>query len=489
MRRSGILLHPTSLPGPGPCGDLGESAYRFLDWLASAGCTLWQVLPLNPTGGGFSPYGSPGSFAGAPHLISLDRLVVDGLLRVDELGQRPYSPGKVNIHALETWHRPLLHTACDRLVERDPEAVARFGIERPWASQWALFEAIREHLSVGGWWQFPPELIALEPSAIDAMRDQHHAVVQRHLAAQLLFFRQWSAVRQAATARGIQIVGDLPIFVAGDGCDTWMNRDLFRWREGAWRPDPIAGAPPDDFSELGQCWGNPLYNWPAHEASGFSWWADRFAAMFDQVDILRVDHFRGFCAAWEIPAETQDARSGVWGSTPGEALFEAVRKRCGGVPIIAEDLGVITPDVNALREKLGVPGMKVLQFAFGGDAEHAYLPHNYVGDCWVAYTGTHDTDTARGWYHSAPEAAQHRYRVYAGRDGNDTGWDFIRMAWGSRAQWAVAQMQDVLNLDGHARMNTPGVAEGNWCWRVEDLPMHDAQRLAELTWVYGRRGL
>lgn len=485
MRRSGVLLHPTSLPGPGPCGDLGEGALRFLDWLAEAGCTLWQTLPLNPPGGGFSPYGSPSSFAGATHLISLDRLVAEGLLRVGELSDRPHRPHWVDVDALEGWHAPRVALAARRLLAEDPGAVARFREHHPWALDWAMFAIIRGDLGVDGWWQFPHELRDRHPGALERFQDQHHDRIMEVIATQLLFERQWSAVRRAARVRNIEIVGDLPIFVAGDGCDTWVDRGLFRWSDG-WRPDPVSGAPPDQFSAVGQRWGNPLYNWPAHEASDFGWWIARFRAVFSRVDHVRVDHFRGFAAAWEIPAGAADARSGRWGKSPGSALFAAVRKALGKLPIIAEDLGVITPDVEALRREVGAPGMKVLQFAFGGTSDHEYLPHNFQGSSWVAYTGTHDNDTAVGWYHSAPEKVQHRYRVYCGRDGSEPGWDLIRLAWQSTAEWAITPMQDVLNLGGEARMNTPGVAKGNWGWRTTELPLHLAHRLAQLGWAYGR---
>ncbi|MFT4974528.1 MAG: 4-alpha-glucanotransferase [Myxococcota bacterium] len=485
MRRAGVLLHPTSLPGPGPCGDLGEGALRFLDWLAAAGCSLWQTLPLNPTGGGFSPYGSPSSFAGARHLISVDRLAAEGLLRFDELGGRPHSPHHVDVDALDRWHAPLVALAARRLYEEDPGAVDAFQEANHWALDWALFSLIRAELNVDGWWQFPEGLRDRNPDALAEVREQHHTRIKEIVATQLLFERQWAAVRRAARVRGIEIIGDLPIFVAGDGCDTWCDRDLFRWAPG-WRPDPVSGAPPDQFSSVGQRWGNPLYRWPEHQKTGFRWWTERFRATLSRVDHVRVDHFRGFAAAWEIPADAEDARAGRWGKSPGSELFAAVKAALGDLPIIAEDLGVITPDVAALREELAVPGMKVLQFAFGGDASHEYLPHNFEGSRWVAYTGTHDNDTALGWYRSAPEKVQHRYRVYCGRDGAEPGWDLIRAAWGSTAEWAIAPLQDVLNLGGEARMNTPGVAKGNWGWRASDLPHHSAERLALQGWAYGR---
>jgi len=487
-RHAGVLLHPTSLPGPGPCGDLGEGAIRFLDWLAEAGCTLWQTLPLNPPGGGFSPYGSPSSFAGATHLISVDRLVAEGLLRVDELDGRPHHPHRVDTDALDAWHAPLVTRAARRLCDEDAASVSAFKADNPWAVDWALFELIRTELRVDGWWGFPDGLRARDRTELDKVLDEHGGRIDELIAAQMIFARQWSAIRRAAQIRNIEIVGDIPIFVAGDGCDTWCDRDLFRWGADG-RPDPVSGAPPDQFSDIGQRWGGPLYDWPAHIRTDFAWWTRRIKAALSLVDHLRVDHFRGFAAAWEIPATAQDARSGAWGRSPGSELFATVRKNLGRLPIFAEDLGIITPDVEALRKELGIPGMKVLQFAFGDEADHEYLPHNYDGTGWVAYTGTHDNDTAIGWYHSSPHKIQHRYRVYCGRDGSEPGWDLIRTAWASTAQWAITPAQDVLGLGGDARMNTPGTATGNWRWRASDLPLHAAHRLAELGWVYGRKAV
>jgi 4-alpha-glucanotransferase len=309
------------------------------------------------------------------------------------------------------------------------------------------------------------------------------------VAAQLLFRQQWDRVHQAARQRGIRIVGDMPIFVSGGGSDVWARRDLFRGAsgpDGAWRPNPVTGVPPDYFSPLGQRWGNPHYDWERHAEEGFAWWIGRIRSSLQLVDLLRVDHFRGFVAAWEIPADEQDARRGAWRAAPGAVLFQAVRQALGNLPLIAEDLGLITPDVIELRDTLGLPGMKILQFAFGDDPSHPFLPHNWTHPNWVAYTGTHDNDTARGWYHTADADSRHRYRVYCGRDGGEPGWDLIRLAWSSIASMAIAPLQDALSLDGWSRMNTPGLAEGNWSWRVVDLPDHAARRLRELGECYGR---
>lgn len=485
MRRAGILLHPTSLPGPGPCGDLGDGAYRFLEFLSAAGCSLWQVLPLCPPGGGFSPYASRGARVGGTHLISVDHLVRDGLLRRDEAWPRPRTLGRVDVDALEGWHEPLVLRAAGRAAEEDAAGLDRFAEGNPAAAEWATYSVLCRH-SGGGWDSFPAPLRDRNPDALARFADQHRAELRAELAAQWLFRRQWDALHDAARAVGIQIVGDLPIYVAGDGSDVWAHRDLFRWsRSGS--ADPLSGVPPDYFSPTGQYWGNPMYDWKRHKATNYAWWIARFRDAFALCDVVRVDHFRGFAAAWAVPASARgDAREGSWVQGPGASLFKAVKQAHGSLPIIAEDLGLITPDVIALRDGLELPGMKVLQFAFTGNANHAFLPHNYAGDRWVAYTGTHDNDTARGWYSNAPEGEKHQYRVYAARDGSEPHWDLMRLAWASVAQWAVAPMQDVLGLGAEARMNTPGLAAGNWTWRAPILPDDAASRLRSLAETYGR---
>lgn len=485
MRRAGILLHPTSLPGPGPCGDLGDGATRFLEFLRAAGCSLWQVLPLCPAGGGFSPYASRGARVGGTHLISVDLLQQEGLLGKDEIWPRPRTLGRVDVDALDEWHAPLVLRAAGRAAAADPAGLDAFAAANPAAMDWAVYQVLcRDH--GGGWPTFPAPLRDRQPDALARFLETRRADVRAELAAQWLFRRQWDAVHGAARAMGIQIVGDLPIYVAGDGVDVWVYRDLFRWgRDGS--ADPLSGVPPDYFSPTGQFWGNPMYDWKRHKATGYAWWVARFQDAFALCDTVRVDHFRGFAAAWAVPASARgDARLGAWEKGPGAALFKAVREAHGSLPIIAEDLGVITPDVEALRDGLELPGMKVLQFAFTGGPDHPFLPHNYDSPRWVAYTGTHDNDTARGWYQSAPEGEKHQYRVYAGRDGGEPHWDLIRLAWASVARWAVAPMQDVLGLGSDSRMNTPGLPRGNWTWRAPVLPEDAAWRLRSLSEAYGR---
>ncbi|MCK6503131.1 4-alpha-glucanotransferase [Myxococcota bacterium] len=502
MRRAGILLHPTSLPGPGPCGDLGQGALDFLDWLCEAGCTLWQVLPLGPTGGGFSPYDSPGTLALGTHLLSLERLVQDGLLPAQALGDRPPSAAdRVDLEALEGWHAPRVARAARCLAQEAPAALDTFRQAQPWVDDWALFRAVT--LAAGtqrGWWDLPAPLRDRTPAALEAARRELRPAVEEHVAAQVLVHRQWQALRKAATDRGVRLVGDVPIFVSGAGADTWAHRGLFRWvpgPDGVPVPDPVAGVPPDYFSPQGQRWGNPLYAWEAHRAQGWRWWRTRIRAALAACHDVRIDHFRGFCASWAVPADALDATSGAWTPGPGRELFDAVAADLRAdppagldpdqpLPIIAEDLGIITPDVEALRDGLGLPGMKILQFAFGGSVNHPFLPHTWAHDRWVAYTGTHDNDTAAGWYAATDEQSRDHFRRYVMRDGQEPHWQLIQPLLASVARWAIVPLQDVLGLGSQARMNVPGLGEGNWTWRTAPPPREAAWRLRGLVEVYGR---
>ncbi|MCB9777293.1 MAG: 4-alpha-glucanotransferase [Alphaproteobacteria bacterium] len=508
-RRAGILLHPTSLPGPGPAGDLGAGAVRFLDWLQAAGQTLWQLLPLNPPGAGLSPYDSPSALALGTHLVSLEALVDQGLLDAAELAGRPTCPpGRVDAAALTGWHAQRVQRAAERLDPAADPALASILREiAPWAHDHALYMALtKAHPDSRGWWDLPAPLRDRHPDALARARETHAAEIRRHLHAQVLVHHQWARLRTQAHARGIQLVGDVPIFVSGGGVDTWVHRDLFLWGRdaaGGLRPDPVAGVPPDYFSPKGQRWGNPLYDWPAHADTDFAWWKARLRAVLAQVDAVRIDHFRGFVAAWHVPADAPDATTGGWQPGPGRALFDALAAdlradppaalRATGwspddaLPVIAEDLGLITDDVHALRDGLELPGMKILQFAFGGGWDHPFLPQNYAHERWVAYTGTHDNDTVVGWYAAVDESVRDRMRRYLSRDGREPHWQLLHALHHSVARWAVAPLQDVLGLDSRARMNVPGEAEGNWLWRATDLPEHAARRLCELTETSGRR--
>ncbi len=502
MRRAGILLHPTSLPGAGPSGDLGPGARAFLDWLEAAGCTLWQVLPLCPTGGAFSPYDSPCAMGLSTDLLSLEDLVADGLLSAAELGALPGGDERVDLGALSGWHAPRVALAARRLAAQDPAALQAFRLAQPWVQDWGLYLALTQaHDTRWGWWDLPAPLRDRDPRALAQALDRRASIVDSHIAAQLLVHRQWAALRALANQRGIQIVGDVPIFVSGGGVDTWANRSLFRWGpplpDGRPAPDPVAGVPPDYFSPTGQRWGNPLYDWPAHAAQGYAWWCQRLRAAFLACDAVRIDHFRGFCAAWAVPADAPDATTGRWTPGPGRQLFDALEAELRatpppgidlsqGLPIVAEDLGLITPDVEALRDELGLPGMKILQFAFGGPRDHTFLPHTWTHDRWVAYSGTHDNDTIRGWYDTTDEAARDHFRRYVGRDGHEPHWQLFQPLLSSIARWVVLPMQDIFGLGSEHRMNRPGETDGNWLWRARDLPSGPAGRLRELVELYSR---
>lgn len=489
-RVAGLLLHPTSLPGGHGIGDLGPEADRFVDFLAAAGQGLWQIMPLGPPGYGESPYAARSAFAGNPLLISLDRLVDEGLLKPDDLIDAPASStARVDFAAVEAFKLNRLGRAFTRFRVDRPQQheFASFQeAQRAWLDDFALFMALRDAHPSGAWTFWPAELARREPAALAAARHAHAERVLFHAFVQFLFFRQWNALRARANERGIRIVGDLPIFVAHDSADVWAHQDQFHLDQTG-KATIIAGVPPDDFSATGQRWGNPMYRWEVMAARGFDWWIERFRATMATVDIVRVDHFRGFQACWYIPAEHETAEHGQWVETPGAELFAAVRGALGEVPIIAEDLGVITPEVEALREALGFPGMKVLQFAFSSGPQNPYLPHNHTVNC-VVYTGTHDNDTTTSWYTNASPHERDHVRRYFGVDGHDIAWDMIRHALASVAAMAIVPVQDILKLGSEARMNHPGRPVGNWSWRLlpGQLGQHHAERLRGLTEMYGR---
>jgi len=464
-----VLLHPSSLPGPGPIGELGAYAHAFLEWMSHAGLDTWQVLPLHPVGPGASPYSSPSAFAGDPRLVAVEALVADGL--VDPVAM-PWGLDVVDVDAVEAWKWPLVRAAAARIG--DSAEVKAWAQSQAWLESWALYAAVAETEGHNEWWTWK-----------EAKASSHREAIAVHVAVQYLFERQWTALRDAARVRGIRIVGDVPIFVTRDACDVWTSPRLWRL-DASHAPDPVSGVPPDYFSPTGQRWGSPIYDWQAHADSGFAWWRARLQRELALCDAVRLDHFRGFAASWAIPAAEPDARKGEWVPGPGRALFDALAQELGSLPLWAEDLGEITPDVESLRDELGLPGMKVLQFAFGTDAAHPFLPHNFGHDRWIAYTGTHDNDTAAGWYKSADETTRHRFRVYTGRDGSDPAWALMREAWASVAGTAIAPMQDVLKLGSDARMNTPGAASGNWGWRMRELPWQVCAPLREMGEAFGR---
>jgi 4-alpha-glucanotransferase len=497
-RSSGILLHPSSLPGPYGIGDLGPQSYRFVDWLASTGCKLWQILPLGPTGYGDSPYQCFSAFAGNPYLLSPDELLADGLVTesdLDELKSLPAS--RVDFGLLIPKKLDLLQKAFSRF-QANPgqlrEAFDYFCAENAsWLDDFALFMALKEANGGGAWNGWPEALRSRKKTAMTKARKELAESVMRYSFYQFLFFRQWNKVRKYANEKGIQIIGDIPIFVAYDSADVWAHPDLF-FLDKSGNPTVVAGVPPDLFSTTGQLWGNPLYNWEVHKKENYAWWLSRVNASLKFMDILRFDHFRGFAGYYEIPAEHKTAENGRWVPGPGKDLFRAVDKFLGdglvthetGLPIIAEDLGLVTPDVLELLAAFGLPGMKVLQFGFTGP-DNPFLPHNYVPNC-VAYTGTHDNDTAMGWYASAPSHEKDFAHRYLGVDGHDFAWDLIRTVWKSVAVFGIAPMQDVLSLGGEARMNFPSKLGGNWEWRMgeNDLREDYAAGLRDLNWLSNR---
>jgi 4-alpha-glucanotransferase len=489
-RSSGVLLHPTSLPGPYGIGDIGPSAFQFVDWLADSGCKLWQILPLGPTGYGDSPYQCFSAFAGNPYLISPDFLLRDDLLHPDDLVEAPdFSADKVDYGQIIPWKLNLLERAFIRFksaplsVRRDFDWFCAENVS--WLPDYALFMALKEANGGGAWGGWPEPLRKRDPDALTEASQRHADAVERYTFYQFVFFRQWVALREHAHQRGLKIIGDIPIFVAYDSADVWAHPELFYLDEDG-QPTVVAGVPPDYFSRTGQLWGNPLYRWDVLKSRKYDWWIARFRATFKQVDIVRLDHFRGFAGYWEIPAGSKTAENGRWVSGPGQDFLSAVETGLGGLPIIAEDLGEITPDVVELRDQFELPGMKILQFAFTGP-DNAFLPHNYPTHC-VTYTGTHDNDTALGWYETAPENERDFAHRYLNIDGNNFAWELTRAVWSSVAVYAIAPLQDLLGLGTEARMNFPSKLGGNWNWRVswEEMSQELQSRIRELNYLYLR---
>jgi len=489
-RASGILLHPTSLPGPYGIGDLGPAAYAWMDWLAGSGCKLWQVLPLGPTGYGDSPYQCFSAFAGNTYLISPQLLLEQGLLDRDDLADMPaWDAQRVDFGRLYLWKPALLEKAFRRFSAKPGPVQAEFEAfcaeNAGWLEDYVLFTAIKETQGGGPWNDWPKPLRLREPSALKKARSSLASAIIRFSFYQFLFFRQWEALHVYAHRKGVQIIGDIPIFVAFDSSDVWAHPDLFHLDENG-KPTVVAGVPPDYFSPTGQLWGNPLYKWEIHRASGYGWWLERMHATLKLVDILRIDHFRGFAGYWEIPAANPTAEIGRWVKGPGTDFFKTVEANMGSLPILAEDLGVITPDVVKLRDRFELPGMKILQFAFSGP-DNPFLPHSYPENCAV-YTGTHDNDTSRGWYASALEVEKDFARRYLRVDGNQIAWDLIRAAWSSVAVFSLAPMQDLLELGNAARMNYPSRLGGNWEWRMNGQALSGElqARIKDLNWLYLR---
>lgn len=489
------MLHPTSFPGRYGIGDFGDAAYRFVDFLADSKLSLWQMLPLGPTGYADSPYQCFSAFAGNALLISPDKLVEAGYLPETAVTRIPNFPTHaVDFGPVIQYKMDLLKQAHDHFLAEgtavQQDVFHQFCREQAsWLEDYALFMALKHHHMHrhGGVWNTWPRPIALrEPQAMQAWSTRLADDVALHKFLQFLFFQQWLDLKIYANEKGIRIIGDIPIFVAFDSADVWANPDLFYLDKNG-KPTVIAGVPPDYFSETGQRWGNPLYRWNLMAENGYAWWVERLRMCFVQADIVRIDHFRGFDAYWEIPESEPTAMVGRWVRGPGAGFFTAMEAKLGKLPLIAEDLGVITPEVVALREQFDFPGMKVLQFAFGGERNSSFLPHSYAQNA-VVYTGTHDNETTAGWYQNADEWERDHVRRYMSVDGHDIVWDMIRLAFASVADMAVLQLQDILGLGNEARMNFPGKVGGYWRWRFRWEMLHDSisHRLQELGVLYGR---
>lgn len=493
-RAAGVLLHPTALPGPHGSGDLGPAAFHFVDWLQGGGQRLWQVLPLGGIGPGNSPYMSPSAFAGNVLLIDLAELRDRGWLDAGDLAPDvAFSDRSVAFEAVVRYRLERLKRAAKRFeTSANADERADLGAftarQVHWLPDYALFMALDEHFGASEWCDWDTPLAHRDAAALKAAEVEHAERIAFWTFCQWCFDRQWQRLRAYANARSVRIGGDVPIFIAHQSADVWARPDLFEL-DAAGRPIVVAGVPPDLFSATGQRWGNPLYRWSAHAADGYGWWIERIRHTLARVDLARIDHFRGFAGHWEIAACEPTATRGRWVAGPGAALFDAIAAALGPLPLIAEDLGVITPDVDALRKQFGFPGMRVLQFAFGqGDGPlNRYLPHNHEPDS-VTLTGTHDNDTSVGWWVSAPEAVRQHVRDYLATDGGDIAWDLIRAAHASVGDTAIVPLQDVLALSSEHRMNVPGEGRGNWGWRFSwaDVRPEHATRLRALTHLYGR---
>ena len=491
-RGSGILLHPTSLPGAYGAGDFGSNAYRFIDWMVSAGQTYWQVLPLGEIGHGNSPYMSMSAFAGNILLIDLTELSSQGWLSSDDLKPHPdFRPDRVDYTLLRPFHMERLRRAARNFFASGHDDMHRsyteFCIaENEWLEDYALFMTIAEHESWREWSHWPKELAHREPKALALKEKSCADEIGFWKFCQWCFERQWASLRLYANEQGIRIIGDVPIFVAFQSADVWSHQELFELDENG-RPSNVAGVPPDYFSETGQLWGNPLYRWDIHENTGYAWWIERLRHALQLTDLVRIDHFRGFAAYWEVPADAPNAIGGKWVAGPGEKLFDAFQKAFPHLPIIAEDLGLITPDVIELRDKFKLPGMRILQFAFGEGEGNNFLPHHYVPNT-IAYTGTHDNDTILGWWNTVSDHEKAFALQYLDSDGHEIQWDMMRAISKSIANTVIFPMQDVLGLSGDHRMNFPGQPEGSWEWRFswDQVDPIYTQKLSKMSYEYAR---
>ena len=491
VRSSGILLHPTSLPGPFGIGDLGPEAFRWVDALVAMKQTWWQILPLNPTGAGDSPYQSFSAFAGNINLLSPELLQKDGLLPKAVVENVGFDHDKVEYAHVAPYKQYVLRECWDAFqggkgpAGLKAEFDAYTAREKHWLTDYTLFTALREALGGASLPDWPADIARRDPTALGALEKELSAQVQMHQFGQFLFDRQWTALRKYANDNNIKILGDAPIFISPDSADVWANPERFLLDKDG-RPTAVAGVPPDYFSPTGQHWGNPLYDWTQMKADGYDWWVARIRRLLDQCDAVRLDHFRGFAAAWHIPAGETTAKNGKWTPGPGRDLFDKLAQKLGPLPVVAEDLGLITKDVHALREAVALPGMRVIQFALSGP-DNPYWPHNY-DPLTVAYTGTHDNDTTAGWYAGLSDVNKWVLAEYVGRPIENPAWDLIRLAWQSVAVVAIAPLQDLLELGTESRMNVPGEADGNWQWRFRrgQLLPEIKDRLAGMTAIYNR---
>ncbi|MGB3265398.1 MAG: 4-alpha-glucanotransferase [Microcoleus sp.] len=493
-RSSGILLHPTSFPSRFGIGDMGIEAYKFIDFLVESDQQYWQILPLGPTGYGNSPYSCYSAMAGNPMMLSPEILRDEQLLSDEDLDSLPeFGLDTVEFDRAIAHKVPLLKKACENFkAKASPLQQKEFSgfcqTKALWLEDYALFMALKDRFNGSSWHTWEPEIARRKPEALDKWRQQLNTEIYYYKYVQFEFFRQWSELKRYANLRDIKIIGDIPIYVAHDSADVWSNPNLFCLDEASGEPALMAGVPPDYFSATGQLWGNPVYNWEALQANNFEWWVQRFEALFEYVDVSRIDHFRGFDAYWAVKRGQDTAMEGEWIKAPGTALFEVINQKFGNLPIIAEDLGLITPEVEALRDRFEFPGMKILQFAFGAGTEDPFWPFNYDRNC-VVYTGTHDNDTTVGWFNQLQQYEKDEVLRYFGCiDPQGIHWSLIRMGWTSVANLAVVPFQDLLGLATDARMNFPGKAEGNWGWRYrrEALNWEVRDRLKTMTYISRR---